>query len=71
MSRRRPDVEVTRFHPAGCGCNGDDCIARQIKLDVTVAYDRPPPARCDDDPVSILRGEGDADVADARKAGAR
>ena len=70
MSRRRPDVEVTRFHPAGCECGEDECLARRIKLEVTAIFDRPPPARCDD-AVSILRGEDDVEVADARKAGAR
>ncbi|MFO0610205.1 MAG: hypothetical protein U0324_44000 [Polyangiales bacterium] len=65
---RRPEVTKTRFHPAGCTCDDSDCLARAIKLDVTAVYDRPPPARCDD-PVSLLRGEDDADVALARKAG--
>lgn len=68
---RRPVVEKTRFHPAGCTCAESDCLARAIKLDVSAVYDRPPPARCDDDPVSLLRGDDDVDVAADRKAGAR
>lgn len=66
---RRPVVEVTRFHPAGCTCDDSDCLARAIKLDVSAVYDRPPPARCED-PVSLLCGEDDVDVA-ARRGGAR
>jgi len=80
VSRRRPDVEVTRFHPAGCTCGESHCIALQIKLDVTAVFDGPAPARCDGYEaealeahrvrmVGLLRGEDDADVALARKAG--
>lgn len=69
---RRPEVTVTRFHPAGCDCGEDECLARQIKLDVTAVFDRPLPARCDaDDPLSLLRAEDDVDVAAARRGGAR
>ncbi|MFO0610264.1 MAG: hypothetical protein U0324_44295 [Polyangiales bacterium] len=69
MSHRHPKVTETRFHPKGCACGGDECIARQIKLDVTAVYDGPAPARCDD-PLSLLRAEDDVDVA-ARRGGAR
>lgn len=79
MSPRKPDVGWTVFHaldPRDCTCGEDACVAAAIELtglrdDVRRAadevYGRPPPARCDD-PVELLRDEGDADVTARRGA---
>ena len=58
---RRPVVEKTRFHPAGAPARTTPITSRD-QAGCPAVY-RPPPARCDDDPVSLLRGEDDVDVA--------
>lgn len=70
MSRRRPEVTETRFHPAGCRCGESECVALAIKLDVSAVYARPLPALDPRDPAALLRGEDDGAVAAARKGGA-